>query len=198
MAFLSQKSFDFRYESKNSFSSGNRIEVVSLKLGTTFGKKISIGGGYAWLNSDLSKSTMFPDLNGSVAYQNNRFTFRYLCYYIDFVFHKSKRWTLSSQVEIGAGFSKYEFLKNGQKNRRIGDFICLYNPAVNIKFKIYKWLGVAGTIGYRFMLVNDVTMIKQLNSPLYSAGAFICWDELALILFPKSSKVKKWAGESEW
>jgi hypothetical protein len=197
-AFTSGKSFDFRYESKNSFTSGNRIEVVSLKLGVTFGKKLSIGGGYAWLNSDLGKSSIMPDLNGSVITRNNRFTFRYLNYYIDFVFHKSKRWTLSSQVEFAGGFSKYEFLENGQKNKRIGDFICLYNPAVNIKFKIFKWLGIGGTIGYRFMLVNDVAMIKQLNSPLYSAGAFICWDELALAIFPKSQKVKKWLGESEW
>ncbi len=197
-AFVSKKTFDGRYESKNSFSEGDRIEVVSFKLGVTFGKKISIGGGYAYLNTSLSKRTLLPDISGSVAMKENRLNFRYLCYYIDFVFYKSKRWQLSSQVEFGAGLSKFEFLPNGLRNNRVGKFICLYNPAINIKFKIFKWLGLGGTIGYRFMLINDKTIGRKLNSPLYSAGVFIYWNELALALFPKSQRAQKWFGKSEW
>lgn len=197
-AFTSSKTFDGRYESKNSFSDGNRIEVVSFKLGVTFGKKVSIGGGYAFLNTSLSKRTLLPDIDGSVVYQDNRLNFRYLCYYLDFVFYKSKRWQLSSQVEMGAGLSKFEFTSDGRINKRPGKFICLYNPAINIKFKITKWIGIGSTIGYRFMLINDKTIGKKLNSPLYSAGVLIWWDELALALFPKNERVKKWFGESEW
>jgi hypothetical protein len=197
-AFVSKKTFDGRYESKNSFSDGDRIEVVSFKLGVTFGKKISIGGGYAFLNTSLSKRTLLPDVNGSVVYKDNQLKFRYLCYYLDFVFHKSKRWQLSSQVEIGAGLSKFELLNTGQKNTKPGKFICLYNPAINIKFKIFKWLGLGGTVGYRFMLLNDKSIGKKLNSPLYSFGVLIWWDELALAVFPKSKRAKKWFGESEW
>jgi hypothetical protein len=197
-AFNSKKSFDCRYESKNSFFEGDRIEVVSLKLGTTFGKKISIGGGYCWLNSELNNSSFFPNLDGAVKNKNNRFTFRYLCYYVDFVFHKTKRWTLSSQVEFGGGFSKFQYLNNGEPNTGVGDFVGLYNPAINIRFKIFKWLGIGSTVGYRFMLVNDIAIVKRLNSPIYSAGVFVCWDELTFALFPKSKQVKKWLGESEW
>jgi hypothetical protein len=197
-AFMAKKAFDGRYESKNSFSEGERIEVVSFKLGVTFGKKISIGGGYAYLNTSLSKRTLLPDISGSVAMKENRLSFRYLCYYIDFVFYKNKRWLLSSQVEVGTGLSKFEFLPNGQKNNRVGKFICLYNPAINIKFKIFKWLGVGGTIGYRFMLINDKSIGRKLNSPLYSAGILIYWNELAHAIFPKSDRVNKLFGKSEW
>lgn len=197
-AFVSSKAFDFRYETKNSFSDGDRIEVVSFKIGVTFGKKISIGGGYGFLNTSLSKRSLLPDVNGTVVYRDNRLNFRYLCYYLDFIYYKSKRWQLSSQVEMGAGLSKFEFLPSGRKNEKIGKFICLYNPAINIKFKIFKWLGVGATAGYRFMLINDKSIGKKLNSPLYSGGVLIWWDELALALFPKNQRFKKWFGESEW
>lgn len=198
LAFTSGKTVDGRYESKNSFANGDRVEVVSFKLGVTFGKKISIGGGYAFLNSSLDKKTFLPSVNGSINYKTNKFNFRYLCYYIDFIFYKKKRWQLSSQVELGTGLSKFEFLGDGTVNNRPGNFMCLYNPAINIKFKIFKWLGLGSTIGYRFMLINESELGKQLNSPLYSGGILIWWDELALALFPKSKKINSWLGPPEW
>lgn len=197
-AFTSSKSVDGRYESKNSFTNGERIEVVSFKLGVTFGKKVSIGGGYAYLNSPLNTNGVLPSLNGSISYQKNSFSFRYLCYYVDFIFHKNKRWQLSSQVEFGAGISKFERLNSGEKNTKAGNPMFLYNPAVNIKFKILKWLGAGATIGYRFMLLNENNLGKQFNSPLYSAGVLIWWDELALAVFPRSKKINTWLGPSEW
>jgi hypothetical protein len=197
-AFISGKSFDFRYESKNSFSEGDRIEVVSIKAGVTFGKKISIGGGYSWLRTNLAEKKLLPDLNGGVAYKDNQLNFRYMCYYIDFVYYKSKRWQLSSQVEIGAGLSKFELLENGEKNKSIGKLILLYNPAINVKFKIFRWLGLGSTVGYRFMLVNNRSIGKKLNSPLISGGVLLWFDELAFAIFPKSKKFKQWFGESEW
>ncbi|MBC7865762.1 MAG: hypothetical protein IAF38_22505 [Bacteroidia bacterium] len=197
-AFMSKKTFDFRYESKNSFSNGDRIEVVSIKGGVTFGKKISIGGGYSWLKTNLSGNNFLPDVNGGVVYKDNQLNFRYICYYIDFVYYKSKRWSLSSQVEIGAGLSKFQYLKSGKKNESIGNLILLYNPAINIKFKVFRWLGAGSTIGYRFMLLNDKSIGKRLNSPLVSFGVLIWWDELALAIFPKSKKFHKWFGDPEW
>ena len=113
-------------------------------------------------------------------------------------FTKKKRWQLSSQVELGTGLSKFEFLGDGTVNNRPGNFMCLYNPAINIKFKIFKWLGLGSTIGYRFMLINESELGKQLNSPLYSGGILIWWDELALALFPKSKKINSWLGPPEW
>jgi hypothetical protein len=197
-AFTSSKTMDGRYESKNSFTNGERIEVVSFKLGVTFGKKVSIGGGYAYLNSPLKNNNLLPSLSGSISYEKNSFSFRYLCYYVDFIFHKNKRWQLSSQVEFGAGLSKFERLSSGNKNTKAGNPMFLYNPAINIKFKLLKWLGAGATIGYRFMLMNETKLGRQFNSPLYSAGILIWWDELALAVFPRSAKINKLLGPSEW
>lgn len=198
LAFMASKSIDFRYESKNSFSEGDRIEVVGIKVGVTFGKKVSVGGGYSWLRTTLAERKLLPDLQGGVAYKDNQLSFRYLCYYIDFVYFKSKRWQLSSQVEIGMGLSKFALLENGLRNTHPGKPILLYNPAINIKFKIFKWLGLGSTLGYRFMLLNNRSIGKKLNSPLISGGVLIWFDELGLALFPESKKLKKWFGESEW
>jgi hypothetical protein len=74
----------------------------------------------------------------------------------------------------------------------------LYNPAVNINFKIFRWFGLNSTVGYRFMLINDKSIGKQMNSPLFSIGAGIYWDELALAIFPKSKKFNQWFGPSVW
>jgi hypothetical protein len=195
---MSKKSFDFRYMSRNSFYNSERIQVMCIQVGVVFGKKISLGGGYNWLQSNIFNSGILPDFSGALILQNNKLDFRYLSYYIDFVFYKSKRWRLSSEVEIGAGVSKFQFLKNGEKNTKIGNLFTLYNPAININYKIFKWLGLNATVGYRFMLVNDKNLGKLMNSPLLSVGGGISWDELVLAIFPNSSKVGCLLGTSSW
>ncbi len=76
--------------------------------------------------------------------------------------------------------------------------IIFYEPGINVKYKFYTWLGVGATIGYRVALKTNRYLSGKLNSPLYSGGILIYWDQLAVAIFKKSKIVQKWLGPEEW
>jgi hypothetical protein len=74
----------------------------------------------------------------------------------------------------------------------------LYEPEVDVKFKILRWLGVEGDVGYRFVFRQNNFIKNTFNSPLISMGVFLDWGEIALMAFPKNAWVQKKLGPSEW
>lgn len=198
-AFTGHKSFDFRYESRNSFVNNERVEVQSLKMGVTFGKKISAGGGFSWLKTKMYDDFKIHDaaLGRDTIIQRN-VKLKYLCYYVDYIFYKSKRWQYSIPTQFGTGYSEFSYNYRDQGIQTSRYFIFLYEPGVNIKYKIFTWLGVGANVGYRLAFKNNKYLNKRLNSPIYSAGVIIYWDQLALAIFPKNKLVNKYLGPVEW
>jgi hypothetical protein len=74
----------------------------------------------------------------------------------------------------------------------------IYEPEVDVKFKIFRWIGLEADVGYRIFIQKDPLAKKTFNSPLFSFGAFISWDEVFLILFPRNKWVQNKFGPSEW
>jgi hypothetical protein len=199
VAFNGHKSFDFRFESRNSFVDHGRVEVQSLKFGVTFGRKLSAGGGYSWLKTKLFDDYRIhdDDLNMDVTVKR-RVKLNYFCYYVDYIFYKSKRWQYSIPTQFGTGFMQFEYAYKTPEIQKSKYLVFLYEPGVNVKYKIFTWLGLGGTVGYRLAFKNNKALGKKLNSPLYSGGVIIYWDQLALALFPKNKLAKKWLGPVEW
>ncbi|MDP2385849.1 MAG: hypothetical protein Q8M29_05735 [Bacteroidota bacterium] len=199
VAFTGSKTFDFRFESRNSFVDHDRVEVQSLKLGVTFGRKISVGGGYSWLKTKLyEKYTFYDNELKSTVTINRWLRLNYICYYVDYIFYKNKRWQYSIPTQFGTGFAKFDHnFVTGEKTKD-KFMVFLYEPGVNVKFKIFTWLGLGGNIGYRMVFKNNKFLGKKLNSPIYSGGVIIYWDQLALAVFPKNKLVNKRLGPVEW
>lgn len=198
-AFHGHKTFDFRFESRNSFVDYERVEVQSLKFGVTFGKKLSVGGGYSWLKTKLYEDfhVFDPEVKSDVIIKR-RVKLNYMCYYVDFIFYKSKRWQYSIPTQFGTGFSRFEYSYKSPEIIKSKYLVFLYEPGVNVKYKIFTWLGVGANVGYRLVFKNNKYLAKKFNSPIYSAGVIIYWDQLALAVFPKNKLVNKWLGPVEW
>ena len=64
--------------------------------------------------------------------------------------------------------------------------IMLYEPAVAWQYKIVKWFGVGGDVGYRLILIKNDAIPENFNSPVYSFKAMIYYDELYKMIFKKS------------
>src|SRR5690349_3478105 len=106
--FRCKYSIDARLESRNSFINHRLISVNGVRLGLTFQRKFRIGGGVSWLDSDL-KNTFYPLNSAGKPDTLTRFLkFVYLCYYVDFVFYKTKRWQLSVPIQAGTGCSWFQ------------------------------------------------------------------------------------------
>ncbi len=200
-AFSGRKSLDIGIDSRNSFVDNNRIGVQSIKLGVQFGKKISVGVGYAWLN----KSTPIVDSYKFYDYDlkrdtsvTKRLTFNYVRFYVNYIYHKSRRWEFSIPLQIGVGKLGFTYTYNGNNKKLNEGFCFLYEPEIDVKFKIFRWLGAEADVGYRFMIQKNSFIKNTFNSPLISLGVFLVWDEIALLAFPKNKWVQNKYGPSEW
>lgn len=200
-AFNGHKSLDIGIDSRNSFVDHNRVGVESVKLGVDFGKKISIGLGYSWLNSNTPVYNVFSfhdkDLQKDTVV-TRRLSFNYVRLYVNYIYYKSRRWEFSIPLQVGVGKLGYKYNYKGVSQKIDEGFCFLYEPEVDVKFKIFRWLGAEADVGYRFLFKDNRFIKNTFNSPLISVGAFIVWDELALMLFPKNDWIQKKYGPSEW
>lgn len=201
VAFRGKKTLDIGFDTRNSFVDNTRMSVQSIKLGVLFGRKISMGIGYAWLNrrTPVFDRTSYydPDLNKDT-FITRRLTFSYFRFYVNYVYYKSRRWEFSIPLQAGIGKLGFKYTYNGI-DRKIDEGYCfLYEPEVDVKFRVNSWLGLEGDVGYRFLFKGNKFIEKTFNSPVISLGIFIVWNEAALRTFPKSEWVQKKFGPSEW
>lgn len=196
--FAGKKSFDFGYDSRNSFIDHNRVNVQSLKIGVDFGR-ISIGGGISWLTTKITDNKVIHDkeINRDTSV-SRQLSFSYLCYYVEYTYYKSRRWELSIPMQIGVGKIGYMYNYKGVKTLSDAGYCFVYEPEVDVRFKIFRWVGLEADVGYRLLIKNDPLVKKTFNSPLFSFGAFILWDELALMMFKKNKWVQRKFGPSDW
>lgn len=200
-AFASRKSLDFGFDSRNSFTDHDRTEIQSIKLGVEFGNKISIGTGYAWLNSKtpvLEPYSFRDAFTGRDTSVTRRLTFGYVRFYASYVYYRTKNWEFSIPLQIGIGSIGYKYRYGTNEVRMREGYCFLYEPEVDVRFKPLRWLGIEGDIGYRFLLKNNSFIKHTFNSPLVSLGVFIVWNEVALMAFPGNAWVQEKLGPSEW
>jgi hypothetical protein len=188
---------DANLEGGSSFITNQRVKVSGVRLGVVFQNKLRIGGGYSWLAGPVSRDKAVTSLAGNPETVQEYLKFGYFCYYVDFVFHKTKRWQLSVPLQLGTGLSHLEYTQNNILHKSKHYFLLLYEPGINVQFKIFRWAGVGANVGYRFALKNNRYIGEALNSPTYSFNLLIWYDELFFLIAPKSRITKKY-GPSTW
>lgn len=196
--FNSSSSIDARLESRWSFIRNEAITVTGVRLGVAYHRKLRIGGGLSWLQT--YRTELFTETNaaGNPEDVKKYLKFGYICYYIDFVYYRTKRWQLSVPVQLGTGMSWFQ--KEPQYHAHITDkkyFLLLYEPGITMQFKIFRWLGLGGDFAFRFVMRNQKKIGEQLNSPTLS-GKILFWpDQLFYELAPKNTLTKRY-GPAEW
>lgn len=198
VVFRSKSIIDARIESRYSFIRNNIISVRGIRIGVAYKRKLRIGGGISWLKTDRPYYFYEPNEFGNLVEQKKYLKFAYLCYYIDFVYYRTKRWQLSVPIQAGTGFvwyrkfRGYNFLE-GEKKR----FVMLYEPGITAQFKIFKWCGLGGDAAFRFIMKREKKIGEQLNSPTFSIKLLFWPDQLFYVCAPKS-KITQRYGPAEW
>lgn len=196
--FKNKSSIDVRLESRNSFIDNQIISISGLRIGVAFQRKLRVGGGVNWLKSDFKENFFVQNERGKIDTISKYLKLAYLCYYIDFVFYKTKRWQLSVPIQAGTGFSWWQVNKaysfNSPEKKY---FLFLYEPGITAQFKITRWFGLGSDVAYRFTLKNNKKIGEHLNSPTYSFKILFWFDQLFYELLPKS-KITKRFGPAVW
>ena len=197
-AFKHKYSIDARLESRTSFINHQFTSVTGVRLGVAFQRKLRIGGGISWLKTHVSNNFYSTNALGKTDTLTKFLKFVYFCYYIDFVFYKTKRWQLSVPIQLGTGSSWYQQTKSYSfGNNEEKHFLFLYEPGITVQFKLFKWLGGGADFAYRFAFQNSKKSNVHLNSPSLSFKALFWIDQLFYELFPKSELTKKY-GPAYW
>jgi hypothetical protein len=207
--FKYKSSIDARLESRYSFINNEIVSVTGVRLGVAFQRKLRIGGGISWLKSDY-KITFYPiNIFGRKDTVQRYLKFAYLCFYLDFVFYKTKRWQLSVPIQMGLGslwFQRKTAYNIFGADRKY--FLALYEPGITAQFKVFKWIGLGADVAYRFSAKDNVKIRQDLDidhtkykvlawSPTYSFKLLIWFDQLYYQVFP-NSKITKRFGPAVW
>jgi hypothetical protein len=196
--FNHKYSIDARLESRNSFINNQLISVTGVRLGVAFQRKLRLGGGVSWLKTDFKNTVYRINPGGNIDTMTSYLKFVYLCYYVDFVFYKTKRWQLSVPIQAGTGASWFQSKSNyafGASGRKY--FLLLYEPGITAQFKVFRWMGLGADVAYRFTMKNNRKVGEQLNSPTYSFKFLLWFDQLFYELFPRSVLTEKY-GPAFW
>lgn len=193
LSFKQKPRFVIGFDSRNSFISNRRAEILGLKLGVEFGNKFGIGFSGHLLNQQNShfyKKYLATSTIGQPDTVKANLQMFYVSYYIEYVFYNSKYWKLSVPLQLGAGKSSYLYNYTGRDIVSDKHFVLIYEPIVAVEYKIFRWLSATAEIGYRVMMVNNPAVKENFNSPTYSAGASLSFSELSKLFFPNSKLTK--------
>lgn len=197
-AALHQKpGIDLSYEKRNSFLLNDTVRFRGIKLGLRFGKKLKIGLSFNWLKTNLYNQVRYF-YNSSNDTTGGFFKMAYFAVYTKIVYHKTQRWEFSTPLQLGYGSSWLQ--KNpplSYKHQLFKKNMLVYEPTVAVQFKILKWLGIAGNIGYRFVWHKEEKILSHLNGPIYVLNINFMLEQLFFEMFPDSPITQKY-GPAEW
>ncbi len=193
----SRPSIDARLESRYSFLNNSPTKVSGVRLGLSFRRKLRVGIGYSWLDTDVSDKKLITDAFGETRYTDEYLKFGYLCYYADFVFHKTKRWQLSVPIQVGTGMYWRQYSDGLQTIRSQKRLLLFYEPGITVQFKVFKWFGLGLDVCGRLALKNTSYVSEKLNSFVLAPKLLIWFDQIFYSVAPKNKLTKKY-GPAYW
>ena len=193
----SKPNIDARLESRYSFINNNAVEVTGVRLGLSFKRKLRVGLGYSWLKSDIYETIFVPDDLGNIQSFHNNFKFGYVCLYADFVFHKTKRWQLSTPIQVGLGKYWTQYNNGFETIKSKKRLLLFYEPGITIQYKMTRWCGLGLDVCVRLALRNTTYVTNRLNSFVLAPKILIWFNQLFFMVAPKSKITEKY-GPSYW
>ncbi len=179
-----KRTIHFKLDSRNSFISSRRAQVWGIKIGADFGKKLRLGFGYNFLNSDFNKELYYDSPKG-VDIVSRQLKMRYGCAYIEYVFYRKEHWEFSVPVQFSVGSIWYNYsFKNIEGIRGRKHLLMLYEPTLSGQYKLFPWLGLGADLGFRYALVKSRQIEEKLTSPVYVFKVLIYWGTLYKKVFP--------------
>jgi len=173
--------FTFSLDSYSSFIDNNDADISGFLVGVCFDRRFTIGGGYNFLDSYLTRNEV---IEGNVI--SRQLNFGFLCYYMQYQFKITKHWEIDIPLTIGLGSSSYSYTLQGKEITQDKQFVMPIEPSVEVDYDFNKYWGLYVQVGFRWMLINNTAISADFNSPTYDFGVFICPFEIYAGLFPKT------------
>jgi hypothetical protein len=183
-----------KVDTRNSFIENSRAQIIGIKGGIHYGKRLYFGVGYNQLYNSapaFNKEVYYTGAGNKTDSVTAKLQMWYISIHGEYVFHQAGRWKLSMPLQFGIGKTDYKYFLFGIKRRREENINLIYEPAVSVEYKLTRWFGLGADIGYRFMMSGDRKLLSHFTSPTYSFHLQLYYSELLKSMFPKKEWTKK-------
>ena len=150
--------FLLKFDTRNSFISNQYAKIHGIKVGLSFNKTTNIGIGYHW----MPKRPLEPTLLNS---NKIDLKFGYAVAFFEYNFYKSKYWSAEIPVQIGFGKAQYDDLDLAMTTGI--SWIIIYEPAMTIEYKLLKYFGIGGGVGFRLAIKSNQQIKESFTAPEY-------------------------------
>ncbi len=171
--------FFFTIDYRNSFITSTEAHVIGFRVGKELSKKIRIGVGYHFLNSEIIRTISFDNVMA-----NAQVRLRYGSMSAEYVLLSGTLWQLTTPVLLGFGESAY--VPPVVYGIREKHFTMLIEPSLTFQYNIIPFIGIGTGIGYRFMPAGGSALRSAFETPLYDFRIKILIDDVMEVLFPRS------------
>ena len=189
-SFKNKPKFFLTLDRTGSFVSGKEASTNELKIGLEFKKKLRLGFGYAVLVSDVvAEKTAVTEMTNIDSTVSAKLSLSYFTFSGEYIFYDSKRWQITMPVTLGIGssyFNYFEYVKGDYQTKKLDQgTVVIFGPTGVATYRILRWVGVSGGLGFRYAVVNNSKVKESFNSPIYLFRIRIFLGEIYKTVFPK-------------
>ncbi len=190
ISFRSSPKFFLTLDKTSSFVSGKGAVTNEIRIGLEFQKKLRLGIGYAALVSDVVEDkTITTQISQKDSVLKAILSLSYFSISGEYIFYDSKRWQITMPVSLGIGSSYFNYYEkiNGEYLTKKTDegTVVLFGPTGVATYRVLRWVGVSGGIGFRYAIVDNSKVKESFNSPIYLIRLRIFVGEIYKSVFPR-------------
>ncbi|CAI8347711.1 MAG: Uncharacterised protein [Cryomorphaceae bacterium] len=182
--------FIANFDMRNSVIIKQSVKFNGLKFGLGNSKNRFGIGFYGLRESVFTTNFRVDSLNAT---DTNKYDFGFISFYYERILYQSKRWEFSAPVHINLGSLQGFYLTNNNVYKKFLDKpVSSLTLSVKSHFKVFRWVGLHGGIGYNFILSSDKRTQSALNDPFYSFGVKFFLGEAWKLTFNKNYRKSPW------
>lgn len=160
---------------RGSFVDNRNVRLMGVKLGLEHAGRFQYGIGYTFLFSPVDQERFVENVGNT----NLRLRVGYISPYVDYAFYQRGRWEMRIPVQLGFGSAStsYAAADGGRITyQRTG--LLVYEPAMTVQYRFWKYLAVGGGWGFRLVLQTGDHIGENLSAPIYALGLRIFFGDL--------------------
>lgn len=163
-SFEKKPKFFGGFDSHRSFISNRDVSILGVRAGLEFDRRVRMAVGVYTLQSVFERqfTVQRPDGLDTIS---AKLRYSHLSYILEYVALTSKRWEISLPLSLGLAEVNFPTAPGFQKRQFMQGSL-----GMNVQYKIFPFLGLAGGAGYRQILIGNALIEENYNGPTYTFG----------------------------
>jgi len=174
--------FVAKLDVRGSFIRNQNVRIMGAKVGLEHAGRFQYGIGYSFLFTPVQLPAGLNDVGATTL----RLRVGYVTPYVDYAFYQRGPWEvrLPVQIGIGGGSTIYRDAE-GRKQRYQRTGLLIYEPAMTVQYRFWKYFALGGGWGFRLVLQTGDKLGENLNAPIYAFGLRVFFGDLWRDLGPQ-------------